>query len=500
MPSFAPTVSPFIPDVQSAVKPVIPADTPYYEVTSKPLEHFFHTDMKTPAKLWGYNGVYPGPTLKGANGKMSVVRFNNALPTNDPVEIGLPINVIHRHGGVQAPEDDGYPLDFFNPGTYRDYVWPHVEETTMWYHDHSIDITAENVYRGLAGFYLVFDEKDSELGEIDPNSSAFRLPGRPSPDGKSRLYDIPLCFQDRQFSSTGQLVYDSFDHDGFIGDKFVVNGKIQPFFNVEPRKYRFRLLNGANARQFEFVLSDGKKDFAFDYVIGSDDHLFEAPIANVQNIRIAPAERYDVVIDFRKFATATKPVEVFLVNRLTQTEGRKPDKVERPGVQIMKFIVAPTQGAAADPSRIPATLRPIPAANKPAAVLARGVRTRRTFKFGRSGGAWVINGELYDENRITAQSVLDEWEIWTIESGGGWEHPVHIHLSPFYIINRDKGPFPAIEKQRKDTVVVGGDRGDAQILIRFENYTGRYVFHCHTTEHEDARMMANFEVLPKRGV
>ncbi len=94
--------------------------------------------------------------------------------------------------------------------------------------------------------------------------------------------------------------------------------------------------------------------------------------------------------------------------------------------------------------------------------------------------------------------MLGEWEIWNIESGGGWEHPVHIHLSPFYIINRT-GPFPAIEKQRKDTVVVGGDRGDAQILIRFENFTGKYVFHCHTTEHEDVRMMANMEVLPKTG-
>ena len=166
-----------------------------------------------------------------------------------------------------------------------------------------------------------------------------------------------------------------------------------------------------------------------------------------------------------------------------------------PGTQILKFRVA--AGKVADPSRVPDTLRLIPAAVHPAAVLARGVFVKRQFDFGRGGGAWVINGELFDENRISAKPVTDQYEIWELNSGGGWEHPVHIHLSNFFIISRNDKPPSPIESGQKDVVVIGGDRGSVQILIKFSGFIGKYVFHCHTVEHEDARMMANFEVQPK---
>lgn len=468
----------------------LPSVLTIYDISMEQGLHSFHRDLPA-TSIWGYNGIAPGPTIIAEAGKTNLVRFDNRLPANDPIAIGLPITAIHRHGGFQAPEDDGYPFDFFRTGTSNDYLFPNpAEDSTLWYHDHAIDITAENVYRGLAGFYLIFDERDSLAGELDPNPDALRLPGR-NVDGQ-RKYDIPLVFQDRRFDRNGALVYDSFDHNGFIGDKFVVNGKIQPYFDVEPRKYRFRCLNGSNARQYEFVLRDGNKDKPFDWVIGTDDRLLEHPIVDVESFRIASSERVQVVIDFSKYAGK----EIFLVNRLAQTEGRKPDGVVSPGTPILKFRVSPNR--VSDPSRVPATLRPIPADERPDVVLKQGVSVKRTFDFDRRGGAWTINGELFDENRISATPVQDEHEIWELTAGGGWEHPVHIHLTNFFVISRDGKTPPPLERGWKDVVVVGGQRGSVKILIKFSGFTGKYAFHCHTVEHEDARMMANLEVRPKR--
>ena len=487
----APIATPIWPSTFQANpgRAFISPDVTIYEIDMTEGAHSFHHQLPQ-SSIWGYNGITPGPTILAEAGKDVLVRFNNRLPKNDPVGIGLPITAIHRHGGTQAPRDDGYPLDFFNSGGSQDYVFLNPpEDSTLWYHDHSIDITAENVYRGLAGFYLIFDELDSLAGELDPNPDALHLPGR-MVEG-ARKYDIPLVFQDRQFDANGFVVYDTFEHNGFIGDKFAVNGKIQPFLDVEARKYRFRFLNGSNARQYEFILRDGKADKPFDWVIGTDDRLFEHPLAQIESFRIASSERVQVVIDFSKYAGK----EILLVNRLAQTEGRKPDGIVSPGTPILKFRVSPNK--VIDPSRVPDTLRRIPPDERPEAVLARGVTVKRVFEFNRQGGAWTINHELFDENRISARPREDEYEIWELTSGGGWEHPVHIHLSNFFVISRDGKQPPPLERGWKDVVVVGGDRGSVKILIKFSGFTGRYVFHCHTVEHEDARMMANFEVQPK---
>jgi FtsP/CotA-like multicopper oxidase with cupredoxin domain len=481
------------PSVATSIVPSpnrsIPSNTVFYELETRAGLHSFHSQLPLNS-IWGYDGVTPGSTLLSHAGTPVLIRVTNNLPQNDPVGIGLPINAVHRHGGFQAPQDDGYPADFIAIGGSKDYLYLNpAEDGNLWYHDHSLDITAENVYRGLAALYWNFDALDSVDGELDLAPDALRLPGRMV--NGSRLYDIPLVFQDRQFDRNGFLVYDSFSHNGFIGDKFCVNGVIQPYFDVEPRKYRFRFLNGSNARQYEFVLRDGTADKPFDYVIGTDDRLLEHPLANVDSFRIASAERVQVVIDFSKYAGKT----IRLVNRLEQVEGRKPKGIVSPGTPLVEFRVG--TGKAADPSRVPATLRPIPAGERPEAVLARGVRVKRTFEWNRQGGAWAVNGQLYDENRIDAKPVQDQYEIWEFKAGGGWEHPVHVHLSNFFILSRDGKPPPLLERGWKDAVVVGGDRGNAEILIKFSGFTGKYVFHCHTVEHEDARMMANFEVQPK---
>lgn len=463
----------------SGPRPVT-ASTQYLSLTVEPAPHSFHPQLP-PNVVWGYNGMAPGPTIVSRSGTPHLVRFKNKLPQNDPVGIGEPIVAIHRHGGFQKPEDDGYPLDTFCYGQTRDYAYPNRpdqglaqnEHSTLWYHDHAIDITAENVYRGLAGFYLNFDEIDSD-NERDPNPRALRLP--------SGAYDVPVVIQDKRFDENGFLFYDSFDHDGFIGDKIVVNGKIQPYFKVAKRKYRFRFLNGSNARQYELVLSNGQPFV----VIATDSNLLERPLT-VTSFRIAPAERVEAVIDFSSLPIGT---QVYLVNRLEQDDGRKPDGLVSPGVPIVKFIV---DRYAADYSQVPAILRPI--VRGPRELLPQ-VRIKRSFEFDRSHGAWTINGEFFDENRVNAKPKVNSVEIWELSASGGWEHPIHLHLSEFFVLARNGSTPPPLERGRKDTVVIGGDRGDVTILAQFPEFLGRFVFHCHTIEHEDMRMMGQFEVQP----
>src|SRR5207244_516410 len=295
---------------------------------------------------------FPPPNVTG---KAPLVRFVNEL-VEGRHDIGEPITAIHRHGGFQNPEDDGYPLDTFCFGESRDYFYPNRadagllqnEHSTMWYHDHAIDITAENVYRGLAGFYVSHNVLDTG-NETDPPPAL----GLPSGD-----FDIGLVIQDRLFDGNGFLVYDNFDHNGFLGDKFLVNGKIQPFLTVQRRKYRFRILNGSSARVYQLFLSNDQPFIA----IATDSTLLERP-----------------------------------------------------------------------------------------------VRVQRKFKFDRSFGAWTINGEFFDENRVDARPRVREPEIWILESAGGWVHPVHIHVADFFILSRDGKTPPPLEQGRKETVLIGGD-------------------------------------------
>jgi FtsP/CotA-like multicopper oxidase with cupredoxin domain len=459
---------------------VVPPNTNFFVLHERPVAHSFSPQLPDNV-LWGYDGSIPGPTFVAPNGTPFLVRFVNDLPLNDPVGIGEPITAVHRHGGFQAPEDDGYPLDTFCTGQSRDYLYPNVPEgglvqnlhSTNWYHDHAIDITGPNVYRGLAGFFLNTNFLDTG-NELDP-PPALGLP--------SGEFDIGLVIQDRQFDRNGFLVYDTFDHNGFLGDKFVVNGIIQPFLKVARRKYRFRFLNGSNARFFELSLSNGQPFVA----IATDSSLLEHPVT-VKSFRIAPAERVEVVVDF---SHSSLKDEIFLVNRLEQTDGRKPGDLVSPGTPILKFVV---NRDAADPSRVPATLLPV--TEGPAQLLPR-VKVERRFKFERSDGAWVINGEFFDENRINATPKRGEPEIWTFESGGGWAHPVHVHLSDFFILSRDGALPPPLERGRKDTVVVGASTSqEVKILIQFDDFVGRYVFHCHNIEHEDMRMMGQFDIQP----
>jgi spore coat protein A, manganese oxidase len=426
--------------------------------------------------VWTYgtgvagDGTYPGRSFKARSNRRNVVRFDNFITT--PI-----VGDIHLHGAHTAPQFDGFPDDGLPFGGHKFYTYDNDNDdfpATLWYHDHSLDFTGRNVYMGLAGFYPM----------VDALEDALRLPGHvadTSPD-----FDVPLVLQDRIFDANNQLFYNSFSHDGLIGDTFLVNGVVQPFFNVSRRKYRFRLLNGSNARIYQLTLSDGSP---FD-VVATEGGLFAAKVQTT-SILIGMAERFEFIIDFAKYKGGAK---LTLNNIMQQTNGRGPDGPDpRNPTPLVQFRVV--DDGAVDNSEFPALLR-----NDQPVFNVKDAVAHRTFQFNRSQGAWQVNGRFFDPNRDDALVKQNTTEIWTLKNGGGgWWHPIHIHLIRLRILSRNGRPPVGVEAAGdKDTFLLqGGD--EVQVITKFKvdenKHTGRFAFHCHNVEHEDMRMMAVMNIV-----
>lgn len=433
-----------------------------YEITQREEAATILPDVRTP--VWGYNGMFPGPTIVSRRGRETVVTHHN--------ELDVP-TVVHLHGGNTPPEHDGYPTDLVPSGESRDYVYP-VDQpaATLWYHDHRMDFTGPQVYRGLAGFHLIHDDEEDALG---------------LPAGER---DIPLMIADRSFTEHGSFHYPSIDPSlrgepgveeeymsGVLGDCILVNGAAWPVLEVTNTRYRFRLLNASNARRYELALDPPPPDGASFTQVGSDAGLLASPVRH-ETIPIAQAERFDVVVDFSAYSVGE---QVTLVNRLG----------EGGTAEVMRFVVA-RRGR--EDSRVPGMLADVrPLSRSEASV-------EREFRFARGGAEhngmvlWTVNGEPFDPDRIDARPELGVVELWKIRTLNV-DHPIHIHLSPFQVLSTgggdDPGPYNA---GWKDTVNLDSG-GEAEVLVQFENYRGKYVFHCHNLEHEDMMMMANFEVV-----
>lgn len=474
------------------------ADAPpevFYELTAGHVMHRFHPDLPE-QEVWGFNGSTPGPTIHAEYGHAVVVRYRNGL-RRDARGPGSPEISIHLHNFHSPSESDGHPDDYYPSthlrGTYRDChypmryagyrtapgpdTWGDEREAlgTMWYHDHRHGYTAPNVYMGLAGFFLAFDKYDTGKEGVT-TATSLNLP--------SGEFDVPLMVQDKQFDSSGYVVFDAMDPDGFVGDRFLVNGKIQPFFNVKPRKYRFRLLDGSTARVYDLQVRHNNQPQKFWY-IANDGNLLPQPL-EMSSVLVAPAERADIVVDFSQYAPGT---ELYLVNRLQMLDGRKPEKdYLRTPIQLLKFIVGP--GPVADPSRVPQQLRALPDVDLEQ---ARRDAQRREARLGRSNGGWTVNDRIY--STVPAfRSKQGQWEVWTVRNdSGGWVHPVHIHLEEGRLLSRNGRTPPPHERGRKN-VFYANPNERLEILIRFRDFTGNYVTHCHNTLHEDHGMMQNFEV------
>ena len=455
------------------------ANADYYEITQKIGEAEILPGKKT--EVWGYNGIFPGPTIESRSGRKTVVCQTNELP--------VPVST-HLHGGRTPPGSDGYPTDLIMPkgavhamdghgsmdyvgsGHHcRDYSYPMEQRAaTLWYHDHRMDFTGPQVWRGLAGFHIVRDDEEDAL---------------PLPKGEK---DIPLMICDRSFDVDGSFLYPSLDPslqgkpgveddymDGVLGDTILVNGAPWPVLEVSATKYRFRILNASNARRYELAL-EPRNDAPFVQV-GSDGGLLSAPILH-RTIRIAQAERFDVVIDFSKYEVGT---EVTLKNGMG--EGKT--------ANVMRFRV--TRKESGD-STVPRRLSDMAEFEELEESSARRTREFRFTRVGDNGRVmWGINGEPFDPERMAASPELGSTEIWHFRAAPA-SHPVHLHLVHFKVLSRNGGKPLSTDAGWKDTVdLTSGE--EARVLVRFDSYRGRYVFHCHNLEHEDMMMMANFEVV-----
>lgn len=527
-----PTTQPVAPFVtRPEFQEFIGNNTHYFKIVEEVRSVQLHSQLP-PTSIWGYRDIntatynlVPGPTFKSRITEnptaANIVKFiNNLPPVASQRGFGLPRTTVHLHGGHHPAISDGFPADIgftdgqdfshvtIESGDSFDYCYPLLtpgfrtgpqdlseRPSTLWYHDHLLDFTGPNVYRGLAAFFLCFDDLDTGQ-ETDP-PPALGLP--------SGNFDIPLVVQDKRVKPNGQLLFDTFQHDGFLGDKFLMNGNIQPFFNVMRRKYRFRMLNGSNARIYQFFLTDKSGNSYPITQIATEGGLLSHPVTR-PSFMISMAERIEFVIDFSQFPQGT--TELYLENRLNQTSGRGPGgdfdhpDLLRSGTRILKFVL---QESVADPSRVPPQLRPF--APISAAELSKAVI--RNFEFERSDGGWAINEQFVDLMQpLDTPSRLGVGEIWKLKNGGGgWWHPIHIHLEFGRVVSRNgQRPFgggPGDHGQsleldgiaKKDTYLLGPD-DEVDVFLRFRDFPGPFVFHCHNLEHEDMAMMARFDLVP----
>lgn len=498
-------------------------------------------------KVWGYNGSYPGPTIEAYTDNEIKVKWINALPTGDVMDVhlfnidpslhwagsvngdegnevkdlsGIP-SITHLHGGHSEAASDGHPDAWYTPGlaeTGPQFYDNHglftyhndQEAATLWYHDHTLGITRLNVYAGLAGFYILRDSWEENLG-------------LPSGD-----YEIPLVIQDRRFYENGELYYPykveeledplekHLNTDGvtvlpeMFGDFILVNGKAWPYLEVEPRKYRLRLLNGSDSRFYDLYLP--KITF---YQIGSDGGFLAEPLRR-NRLLIGPGERLDVVVDF-------SDPEIWGQTLILKNNARSPFPFgETPNPQtsgqIMAFkVVVPMEEGVVDDSVIPQNLRPAEfevgeSLNKRQLVLFEGIDEYGRLKpmLGTAEeGRLPFNAEVTEKPEL---NTVEEWEIYNTTADA---HPIHLHLVHFQVINTQKfntkkfvegdansiqligqPKSPSAENAgRKDTFIVyPGEVARVKALFDKE---GLYVWHCHILSHEDYDMMRPFEVIKK---
>jgi FtsP/CotA-like multicopper oxidase with cupredoxin domain len=477
-----------------------------YEVHQQEFLHSFHPDLPL-QPAWGFDGWSPGPTYHMRYGQPAIIRNWNQLPITGSKEqkplkkakgdeFGLPCVSTHLHNGHTTPESDGNPMHYWKSGQFYDQCYanryagfeldPRVRDGfsspgdpaealgTLWYHDHMHDATAANVYKGLVGTCLLFDELDSG-DEQDPSPLALRLP--------SGQYDVPIVFADKVFDpADGLLYFDHTNHDGIVGDKVLVNGVIQPYFQVARRKYRFRFINAGPARFYQLYLSHG---MMFTQ-ISNDGNLLDHPVVRQTPSRLGVAERIDVIIDFSQAKIGD---QICLENRLRQTDGKKAGDVQEEGVPLMRFDVVRD---APDPSRVPDQLRPRP--NRVDPLTCAG---ERVFNFDKSQSSWTVNGKPFVAGDVVAHPAKNSSEIWRFKNGGGgWDHPIHVHHNEFMLLSRNGLPVSEIESGRKDVVRLDPG-GEVTLLMRFRDFVGQYPIHCHNVLHEDHAMMVMFEIKEK---
>jgi FtsP/CotA-like multicopper oxidase with cupredoxin domain len=507
--------------------------------------------------LWMFNGSAPPKLLQARYGEPVLFRHHNKLPVDVRSNGGFGRHTLttHEHNGHHGAENDGFTGAFFFPNQYYDYHWPMVlaghfsvnaaasdrrastpdgsgglinipgdwRETmsTHWFHDHMFGFTAQNVYKGNAAMLNIYSGLDRGNEEIDDDVN-LRLPSGTTKDWGNLDYDVNLMLCEKSFDRDAQLTYDIFNFDGFLGDVMTVNLVHRPYFEVERRKYRFRILNGSIARFFKIALANSSGAAMPMIQIANDGNLLPHPVTLRELDHIGVAERYDIVIDFSQYSIGEKLHLVNLADHFDDDDGELNGKKVQDDLTLAQALA----GASSDPcigrflefrvvrdplkpdlSRVPDTLIPnpdlsqIPVARVRNFVFGRDARQTtfdpRTSAEGEWGTATDGGSMLAaDYARISAAPKFGTREVWNlINDGGGWDHPIHIHFEEGQILARD-GKFsnvPAWERGRKDVYRLRPG-GTVTITMQFRDWGGMFMEHCHNTSHEDNAMLLRWDI------
>ncbi|MGA8925209.1 MAG: multicopper oxidase family protein, partial [Solirubrobacterales bacterium] len=541
-------------------------------------EHRFHRDLPT-SNIWGFEGTFPGPTIEAERGQPVTVEWRNELEGTFPVSAtvapeatdadGVPVQcvpglsggepdrhaagltgqtVVHLHGGLTPASFDGWAENIFAPGQPARFHYPMNQRAALlWYHDHVMGITKYDVYAGLAGLWIVRDDRERDIG----------LPEGPP-------FEVPLLLQDRNFDLdeqgrlTGRLVHKT---DPEVMEAFppftVVNGKVWPALEVRPATYRFRVLNGSNARTYRLVLlREGTPELERMTQIGTDHGLLRIAVpVPTDGLVLASAERADLLVDFSDLPpgseltvlnTAAAPFDgssfpAADAERAADLEGLLPYP------QVLRFRVDGEAGSRRPTPRELATDFEPSAAEALAGARRRAIAlvereldgeanmlTMRELALAADAddGPQVTvtdDGEVtryrvvaaHFEDTTTFFPMLGQYEVWQLINLTGDTHPIHLHLDPFQILARrpiryliadggigerelaatvtlERDPEDVLdhaidenERGLKDTVRVNPNE-IVEIAVRFTAYSGRYMYHCHILEHEDRDMMRPF--------
>jgi FtsP/CotA-like multicopper oxidase with cupredoxin domain len=436
-----------------------------------------------PSRVVDLPGSYLGPIIKVRRGEKIRIRYTNTLPEK---------SIVHFHGLHVPAIMDGHPRYVISPGQSYLYEFEVKNRAgTYWYHPHPHGRTGTQVYRGMAGLFLVSDDEESAL-EL------------PSGD-----YDIPLVIQDRTFDQENQPVYMSGNRMaqmvGFLGDTIVVNGIPDFTLPVSSTGYRLRFLNGSNSRIYRLAWKDGRALT----IIGSDGGLLEKPITR-QHVFLAPGERIELWADFSDDPAG---YETAIVS-LPFNAGAGGRMMGRGMMMGERRPLKPTLdlGAAFSICRIKVTKhgeksRPLPQ-NLTDVIPRRQIEVgdqyqHKYFSLIMRRMQWTINGRLFQMEDVAEDEIvqLGSSEIWEFDNTGGkmmpmmdMPHPIHLHGKQFRVIERSGVKHNGyVDDGWKDTVLLmPGER--IRILVNFDEYPGLFLYHCHNLEHEDMGMMRNYFV------
>jgi len=532
-----------------------------------PIPLKFHPSMPTqqPNSVWTFNGTIPPKLMLGRYGEPILFRHHNRLSADVTQNNGFGRNTLstHEHNGHHGAENDGFTGAYFFPNQFYDYHYPfvlagfttinatatdpkagspngsgginkvpgdwHETMSTHWFHDHMFSFTAQNVYKGDAGMLNIYSALDRGNEAINDGVN-LRLPSGTTLDWGNLDYDVNLMFADKAWDANGQLNMDIFQFDGFLGDRMTVNLAYKPFFQVERRKYRFRLLNASVSRFFVWALSDS----SVMVQIANDGNLLPQTVPLTQLDQQGIAERYDIVIDFSRYTIGQT---VDLVNLQEHQDGKGPGQIltvsgalsgqsSDPAVgaclrfQVVRNPVVPDQSICPN---TPITLIPNPDLS------AIPVTRQRLFTFDdrasqnqndpvtsyTGGGNWGIAADntggssrrsggsalKADFGRISSAPKFGTREIWTLQGGFNWDHPIHIHFEEGQILARNGSlsNVPQAERGRKDVYRLR-ENGSVTITMQFRDWGGMFMEHCHNTMHEDNAMLLRWEINAAGGV